>query len=60
MYGAGFIGTFAPYIAGLISDQYGIRSAFLSGGIVLIIPILLLSATRFPRNSSPKPNEINR
>ena len=54
MYGAGFIGTFAPYIAGLISDQYGIRSAFLSGGIVLIIPILLLSATRFPRNSSPK------
>ncbi len=55
MYGAGFIGTFAPYLAGLISDQYGIRSAFLSGGIVLIIPVLLLSATRFPRNSSAKP-----
>ena len=55
MYGAGFIGTFSPYIAGLISDQYGIRSAFLSGGIVLIIPVLLLTAIRFPRNSSPKP-----
>ena len=48
IYGAGFLGTFSPYIAGLISDQYGIHSAFVYGGAVLILPTLLLAAARFP------------
>ena len=48
IYGAGFLGTFSPYIAGLISDQYGIHSAFVYGGAVLILPTLLLAVARFP------------
>jgi MFS family permease len=52
IYGAGFLGTFSPYIAGLISDHYGIHSAFLYGGAVLILPTVLLAVARFP---SPAP-----
>ena len=48
IYGAGFLGTFSPYIAGLISDRYGIQSAFVYGGIVLILPTVLLAAAKFP------------
>ena len=48
IYGAGFLGTFSPYIAGLISDRYGIHSAFVYGGIVLIAPTLLLAITKLP------------
>ena len=52
IYGAGFLGTFSPYIAGLISDHYGIHSAFVYGGSVLILPTVLLALARFP---SPAP-----
>ena len=49
VYGAGWIGTFSPYVAGLISDEFGIHSAFLYGGSVLVVPTLLLLFARFPR-----------
>ena len=48
IYGAGFLGTFSPYIAGLISDRYGIHSAFVYGGVILIAPTVLLIVARFP------------
>lgn len=51
VYGAGWIGTFSPYVAGLISDKFGIHSAFLYGGSVLIVPTLLLLFARFPRRT---------
>ena len=51
IYGAGFIGTFSPYVAGLISDHYGIHSAFVYGGSVLVLPTLLLLFASFPRQS---------
>ena len=51
IYGAGLIGTVSPYLAGLIADRYGIQSAFLFGGVVLIIPTILLMVARF---SSPE------
>ncbi len=49
IYGAGFIGTFSPYVAGLIADEYGIHSAFVYGGSVLILPPLLLLMVKIPR-----------
>jgi len=52
IYGAGFLGTFSPIIAGLISDRYGIHSAFVYGGIVLIAPTVLLAVARFPRQGT--------
>jgi MFS family permease len=57
IYGAGFIGTFSPFVAGLISDRYGIQSAFLFGGIVLILPTLLLAYARFPAQPIAQENE---
>ena len=42
IYGAAFLGTFSPSVAGLISDTYGIHSAFIYGGAVLLLPALLL------------------
>jgi MFS family permease len=48
IYGAGFLGTFSPAVAGLISERYGIHSAFVYGGIMLIIPTVLLAVSRFP------------
>jgi predicted MFS family arabinose efflux permease len=47
IYGAGFLGTFSPFVAGLISDKYGIHSAFVYGGITLIFPTVLLAVARF-------------
>ena len=47
MYGAGVAGILSPYIAGLISDKYGIHSVFIYGGVVLILPTILLAVTRF-------------
>ena len=49
VYGAGWVGTFSPYVAGLISDEFGIHSAFLYGGSVLVVPTLLLLFARFPQ-----------
>ena len=51
IYGAGFLGTFSPYIAGLISDRYGIHSAFVYAGVVLVLPTVLLAGARFPSAS---------
>ena len=48
MYGSGFLGAFSPYIAGLISDRYGIHSAFVYSGVVLIFPTVILALTSFP------------
>lgn len=47
IYGAGFLGTFSPFVAGLISDKYGIHSAFVYGGVTLIFPTVLLALARF-------------
>lgn len=48
IYGAGFLGTFSPYVAGLISDNYGIHGAFFYGGVVLIVPTVILCVAKFP------------
>jgi predicted MFS family arabinose efflux permease len=53
VYGAGFVGTFSPYIAGLISDRYGIHSAFIYGGAVLVLPTILLIVARVPSPAPP-------
>ena len=53
IYGAGFLGSFSPFVAGLISDRYGIHSAFIYGGVVLLLPTALLIAVRIPRPGSP-------
>ena len=46
IYGAGFAGTFSPLVAGLISDRYGIHSAFLYGGSVMLVAAALMLVAR--------------
>ena len=54
IYASGIFGAFSPVIAGYISDIYGIHSAFLYGGVVLIIPTVLLYLTKFPKPLNSK------
>jgi MFS family permease len=51
IYGAGFLGTFSPYIAGLLVDKFGIHSAFLYGGAVSVLAVVLLIPLRLPRTA---------
>ena len=46
IYGAGFLGTFSPFLAGLLVDQYGTQSAFLFGGGFALLATLVLAALR--------------
>ena len=49
IYGAGVMAVFSPYVAGIIADKWGIESAFVYGGSVLVLPVLLLLSVRIPR-----------
>ena len=49
IYGAGFLGTLSPYVAGLVADRYGIPSVFVYGGTVMIIPTIILAVAKFPK-----------
>ena len=46
IYGAGVLGTFSPYLAGLLVDEYGTQSAFLYGGSLALLGTLVLAARR--------------
>ena len=48
IYSAGFMAIFSPYVAGLISDAWGIHSAFVYGGSVLVLPTALLLTITIP------------
>ena len=50
VYGAGVLGIFSPYVAGLISDAYGIHSAFVYGGSVALLSTVTLLFVRLPRS----------
>ena len=51
IYGAGFLGTFSPYIAGLLVDEYGIQSAFLYGDAISAFATVGLFPLRLPRTA---------
>ena len=51
IYGAGFLGTFSPYLAGLIADAFTIRSVFLYGGVITLIAAITMTVVRLPRVS---------
>ena len=43
IYGASFIGTLSPVIAGLIWDNYGVQATFVYGGILVLVGTLVLA-----------------
>ncbi len=49
IYGASFIGTLSPVIAGLIWDNYGVEATFVYGGaLVLVGTLVLIAMLRLP------------
>ncbi len=52
IYGASFIGTLSPVLAGVIADNYGTQAAFVYGGAVVLLGTLILALTKLPRTSS--------
>ena len=52
IYGASFIGTLSPVIAGLIWDNYGVEATFVYGGALVLLGTLVLAAMlRLPNRS---------
>ena len=56
IYGASFIGTLSPIIAGLLVDSFGLTSAFVYSGIIVLLSTVLLMVLRLPKTMS---QEIN-
>ena len=52
IYGASFLGTVSPVVAGVIADRYGISSAFLYGGAVMLVATLILALMRLPKTET--------
>lgn len=49
IYGAGFLGTFSPYVAGLMVDSFGTRSAFLYAGSIALLATIMLIPVKLPK-----------
>ena len=43
IYGASFIGTLSPVIAGVIWDNYGVEETFVYGGALVLLGTLVLA-----------------
>ena len=56
IYGASFIGTVSPIIAGLLVDAFGLTSAFVYSGIIVLSSTVVLIGLRLPKTMS---QEIN-
>ena len=57
VYGSGVLGTISPIIAGLISDRYGIQSAFLYAGGLSLLALLLLVTLKLPKTAAQREAE---
>ena len=50
IYGASFLGTVGPVIAGLLSDtDLGIKSCFIFSGIVALVSTVILAGLKLPK-----------
>ena len=49
IYGASFLGAPSPLVAGIIADAYGVPSAFLFGGSLVLLATLMLAPIKLPR-----------
>lgn len=52
IYGAGFFGTFSPFVAGLIADAWTIRDAFIYAGIMVLISAVVLAMIKLPKTAN--------
>ena len=57
IYGASFLGTLSPVIAGIIADNYGIEKTFLYGGAMILLATLILALPRLPKTANQLAND---
>ena len=51
IYGASFLGSFSPVLAGIIADAYGIPAAFLFGGSLVLLAAFMLALLKLPKTA---------
>ena len=52
IYGASFLGTLSPIIAGIIADKFGVPSVFIFGGSVVLLGAVILLALKLPETAN--------
>ena len=52
IYGASFLGTLSPVLAGVIADAYGYPSAFLYGGGIVLLAAFITALIKLPRTAT--------
>ncbi|MCH7785992.1 MAG: MFS transporter [Chloroflexi bacterium] len=52
IYGASFLGTLSPIIAGIIADNFGVPSVFIFGGSVVLLGAVILLALKLPETAN--------
>ncbi len=52
IYGASFIGTLSPVLAGWIADNYGTENVFIYGGVIVLLGMLVLALTKLPKTAN--------
>ncbi len=57
IYGASFLGSFSPWVAGLIVDSTETSNAFVYGGSMVIIGAVILALTKLPRTGDQTGSE---
>lgn len=52
IYGAGFFGTFSPFVAGIIADKTDITNTFIYAGAVVILSAVIFALIRLPKTNT--------
>jgi predicted MFS family arabinose efflux permease len=52
VYASGFVGSLAPTIAGILSDNYGLPSTFYFSATVAAVAAIILAATKLPQREA--------
>ena len=56
-YGASFLGSISPILAGAFTDKYGVSSAFLYGGVMVLLATVILGLMKLPMTPTQRGNE---
>lgn len=52
IYGASFLGTVSPFVAGVLADNFGTGSAFIYAGAVALASTVLLAIQKLPKTAN--------
>jgi len=52
IYGAALLGAVSPILAGILADAYGVPSAFLFGGAVVLLSTFILGLLKLPKTAN--------